>query len=527
MSRKEVHLYDTTLRDGAQAEDISFSLEDKLRIARRLDEFGMHYIEGGWPGANPKDAAFFEEAGKLTFKNARLAAFGSTRRAKKKADRDENLKALVKAGTPVVTVFGKSWDLHVRDALRVSLDENLAMIEDSVTYLKGKVPEVLYDAEHFFDGFLNNRKYALATLGAAARGKADCIVLCDTNGGMMTLDLLKILKEVQKVLPGISLGIHVHNDSETAVANTVAAVTKGVRHVQGTINGYGERCGNANLCSIIPALQLKLGLKCVPEKNLAGLRGLSRFVSELANMPPWKHQPYVGDSAFAHKGGVHVSAILRNPLTYEHLRPESVGNRQRVLVSDLSGRANILQKAAEFGIDLKSRDPKTLKILEHLKDLESRGYQFEGAEASFELLIKKVLGMHRRFFELKGARVIVEKRREKEEAISEATIKVAVDGKIEHTAAEGVGPVHALDGALRKALHRFYPKLRAMELLDYKVRVLTAVEGTAAPVRVLIESGDRKGKWGTVGVSANLIEASWQALVDAIEYKLLRDQGRE
>ncbi|MFC1657250.1 citramalate synthase [Candidatus Moduliflexota bacterium] len=525
MRTRKVHLYDTTLRDGAQAEDVSFSLEDKLRITKRLDEFGVHYIEGGWPGANPKDAAFFEEAGRLALKSARLTAFGSTRRAKRKASADENLRALVRAGTEVVTLFGKSWDLHVRDALRVSLKDNLEMIGDSVRYLKKNVEEVFYDAEHFFDGYVKNQDYAMATLKAAVKSNADCVVLCDTNGGMLTLDLVKIVRAVQKALPGVRLGIHVHNDSETAAANTIAAVAAGVRHVQGTVNGLGERCGNANLCSIIPSLQLKLGLQCVPEENLAGLRALSRFVSELANMPHWKHQPFVGDSAFAHKGGVHVSAILRNPLTYEHIRPELVGNRQRVLVSDLSGRANILQKAAEFGIDLKSRDPKTLKILEHLKDLESRGFQFEGAEASFELLIKKVLGTHRRFFELKGARVIVEKRREREEAISEATIKVAVDGKIEHTAAEGKGPVHALDGALRKALHRFYPKLRDMELIDYKVRVLTTVEGTAAPVRVLIESGDRDGKWGTVGVSANLIEASWQALVDAIEYKLLKDLG--
>lgn len=523
MNRKQVLIYDTTLRDGAQAEDISFSLEDKLRITSRLDRFGIHYIEGGWPGANPKDAAYFAEARKLPLKNARLTAFGSTRRAKKKPSDDDNLKALVAAGTPAVTLFGKSWELHVKEALRVSLEDNLLMIEDSVAFLKEKVSEVIYDAEHFFDGYLHNKEYAMATLAAAARGGADCLVLCDTNGGMTTLDLVKILREVQKSLAGPPLGIHVHNDSETAVANTIAAVTKGIRHVQGTINGYGERCGNANLCSIIPAIQLKLGLQCVPADKLTLLRDLSRFVSELANMPPWKHQPFVGDSAFAHKGGIHVSAIQRNPLTYEHIRPDLVGNRQRVLVSDLSGRANILQKAAEFGIDLKSKDPRTLKILKHLKDMESKGYQFEGAEASFELLIKKILGTHRRFFELKGARVIVEKRREKEESISEATIKVSVDGKIEHTAAEGKGPVHALDGALRKALYRFYPKLRAMELLDYKVRVLTAEEGTAAPVRVLIESGDREIRWGTVGVSANIIEASWQALVDAIEYKLLKD----
>ncbi len=523
MKRKEVHIYDTTLRDGAQAEDISLSLEDKLRITSRLDEFGLHYIEGGWPGANPKDKAFFDEARRMTLKHARLSAFGSTRRAGKKAEDDVNLKALVDAATPVVTLFGKSWDLHVRDALRVSLEENLEMIEDSVAFLKSRVQEVLYDAEHFFDGYRHDRDYALSTLKAAARGGADCLVLCDTNGGMLTLDLVQIIRQVQKALPKVPLGIHVHNDSETAVANTLAAVSKGIRHVQGTINGYGERCGNANLCSIIPALQLKLGMQCVSEENLVRLSELSRFVSELANMPPWKHQPYVGDSAFAHKGGVHVSAIRRNPLTYEHIRPESVGNRQRVLVSDLSGQSNVVHKAKEFGIDLKSRDPKTLKILENLKDLESRGYHFEGAEASFELLIQKVLGTHRRFFELKGARVIVEKRREREEAISEATIKLAVDGSIEHTAAEGKGPVHALDRALRKALNRFYPSLKDLELIDYKVRVLTAVEGTAAPVRVLVESGDREGRWGTVGVSANLIEASWQALVDAIEYKLLKD----
>ena len=320
MSARKVHLYDTTLRDGAQAEDISFSLEDKLRITRRLDEFGMHYIEGGWPGASPRDAAFFAEARNLSLKQAKLTAFGSTRRARKKADDDDNLKALVAAGTPAVTLFGKSWDLHVREALRVSQEDNLEMIEDSLVFLKENVPEVLYDAEHFFDGFRNNREYALATLEAAVRGGADCLVLCDTNGGMMTMDLVKTVREVQKAFPRVPLGIHVHNDAEMAVANTVAAVGKGIRHVQGTINGFGERCGNANLCSIIPNLQLKLGLSCVPPENLTGLRELSRFVSELANMPPWKHQPYVGNSAFAHKGGVHVSAILRNPLTYERCR---------------------------------------------------------------------------------------------------------------------------------------------------------------------------------------------------------------
>lgn len=524
-SKRQIQIYDTTLRDGAQAEDISFSTKDKLRITRWLDDFGVHYIEGGWPGANQKDNAYFQQVRKLRLKNAKVVAFGSTRRAKKKAADDKTLRALVESGAPAVTVFGKSWDLHVKDALRITPENNLEMITDSLTYLKKQVREVFYDAEHFFDGFRNNREYALATLRAAAKGKADCLVLCDTNGGVLTLEMVGIIHAVQKTLPNSSLGIHVHNDSEAAVANTVAAVISGIKHVQGTINGYGERCGNANLCSVIPVLQLKLGYSCVPPENLTRLRELSRFVSELANMPPWKHQPFVGNSAFAHKAGVHVNAILRNPLTYEHIRPESVGNRQRILLSDLSGRANILHKASEFGIDLKSKDPKTLKILAHLKDLENRGFQFEGAEASFELLMKKVLGFHRRFFELKGARVIVEKRKEREEPISEATMKVVVDGEVEHTAAEGNGPIHALDSALRKALYRFYPNLQSMELIDYKVRVLTAGEGTAALVRVLIESGDKEERWGTVGVSTNIIEASWQALVDAIEYKLFKDQG--
>jgi len=522
---RAVELYDTTLRDGAQAEDIAFSLEDKLRITRALDEFGVAYVEGGWPGANPKDSAYFAEVRRLPLRRARVVAFGSTRRPRRRAAEDETLRALVAAGTPAVTIFGKSWDLHVADVLRVEPAENLAMIEDSVSYLRGEVPEVIYDAEHFFDGFRSDPEYALATLAAASRGGAARLVLCDTNGGMLTEDLVAVVRRVRREQPRAALGIHVHNDAEMAVANSVAAVRAGCVQVHATVNGYGERCGNANLCSIVPALQIKLGIPCVPPESLARLGELARFVAELANMPTWKHQPYVGDSAFAHKAGIHVSAILRNPLTYEHVRPEDVGNRQRVLVSDYSGRASILHKAAAFGVDLKAKDPKTLAILTHLKELEGRGFQFEGAEASFELLVKRSLGRAPRFFELKGARVIIEKRREREEPISEVTVKLAVDGKVEHTVAEGNGPVNALDAALRKALNRFYPTLREMELIDYKVRVLTGEAGTAALVRVLVESGDATGRWGTVGVSTNIIEASWQALVDAIEYKLLRDRA--
>jgi 2-isopropylmalate synthase len=520
---RAVSIYDTTLRDGSQAEDVSFSVGDKLRIAERLDDFGVAYIEGGFPGSNPRDEEFFREAARLKLGHARLAAFGSTRKAKNRVGEDDGIRALLRAGTPVVTIFGKSWDLHVTDALRIDLGRNLELIADSVAYLKGGVDEVFFDAEHFFDGYKRNPAYALDTLEAAAGAGADCLVLCDTNGGLLPHEIVPILEQVRLRLPGASLGIHVHNDAETAVANTLMAVAWGVRHVQGTINGIGERCGNANLCSIIPAAQCKLGLDVVPPAKLAGLRGLSRFVDELANLAPLRHQPYVGDSAFAHKGGVHVSAVGRNPETYEHLPPETVGNRSRVLVSDLSGTANILHKAAELDLHLPNADADTRLILEKLKELEHKGFQFEGAEASFEILSRKILGTHQRFFDLKGARVIVEKRREGEACISEATIKVAVGGVVEHTAAEGDGPVNALDNALRKALEKFYPMLREVRLVDFKVRVLTAQAGTAAQVRVLIDSGDGTDRWGTVGVSENIIEASWQALVDSIEYKLIKD----
>ena len=521
MSR--VWLYDTTLRDGTQAEDVSFLVADKIRIAQKLDELGIDYIEGGWPGSNPKDIAFFKDVRKVKLHHAKIAAFGSTRRAKVTPDKDNNIRTLVQAEPDTVTIFGKTWDFHVREALRISLEENLELINDSLAYLKQHVGEVVYDAEHFFDGYKANPEYALKTLEAAAQANVDCIVLCDTNGGSMPYEVAEIVKVVKKRIK-TPLGIHTHNDGECAVANSLVAVENGVVHVQGTINGFGERCGNANLCSIIPALKLKMGRECISDEQLRNLRQVSRTIYELANLIPNKHQAYVGNSAFAHKGGVHVSAIQRHPETYEHIRPEKVGNMTRVLVSDLSGRSNILAKAEEFNVNIDSKDPVTLEILERIKELENQGFQFEGAEASFELLMRRALGTLRSFFSVIGFRVIDTKRHEDEMPSSEATVQVKVGGKIEHTAAEGNGPVNALDNALRKALEQFYPHLKEMKLYDYKVRVLPAGKGTASMTRVLIESGDKSGRWGTVGVSDNIIDASYQALVDAIQYKLLRDQ---
>ncbi|MBJ6726317.1 citramalate synthase [Geomesophilobacter sediminis] len=518
-----VKLYDTTLRDGTQGEDISFLVEDKVRIAHMLDESGIHYIEGGWPGSNPKDIAFFKDIKKEKLHQAKIAAFGSTRRAKVTPDKDQNIRTLVQSEADAVTIFGKTWDFHVHEALRISLEENLELIYDSLEYLKARMPETFYDAEHFFDGYKANPEYALKTLQAAQQAGVDCIILCDTNGGTMPYEFPKIIAEVKKVIT-TPLGIHTHNDGDCAVANSIMAVEQGIVQVQGTINGFGERCGNANLCSILPALKLKMEKECISDEQLRHLRELSRFVYELANLAPNKHQPYVGNSAFAHKGGVHVSAIQRHPETYEHIRPELVGNNTRVLVSDLSGRSNILAKASEFNLNLDSKDPVTLEILDNIKDMENRGYQFEGAEASFELLMRRALGTHRKFFSLSGFRVIDEKRHEEGQPISEATIMVKVGGKVEHTAAEGTGPVNALDNALRKALEKFYPRLKEVKLHDYKVRVLPAGQGTASSIRVLIESGDKESRWGTVGVSSNVIEASYQALVDSIEYKLHKEE---
>jgi len=522
-----IKLYDTTLRDGSQAEDISFSLEDKVRIAERLDGLGIHYIEGGWPGSNPKDLQFFQEIKSLSLSQAKIVAFGSTCRAGTLPRKDPNLQALIEAGTEVVTIFGKSWDRHPIEALNITLDQNIEIIHRSIRFLKDHLDEVIFDAEHFFDGYKNNPQYALSTLKAAQEAKADWIVLCDTNGGTFPDEVQSVIKEVKEKI-NIPLGIHVHNDSEMAVANTILAVKEGVAMVHGTINGYGERCGNANLCSIIPNLKLKMGIDCITDDQLKKITEVSRFVSELANLPHHKYLPYVGDSAFAHKGGVHVSAIRKSDATYEHVIPERVGNHQRVLISDLSGESNILYKAAEFKIDFESNDPKIRQILDDLKRLENQGFQYEGAEGSFEILIKKALGQHKRFFELMGFRVIVEKKTEEEAPLSEATIMVRVGDRVEHTAAVGNGPVNALDHAIRKALEKFYPELKQVKLLDYKVRILSTKDGTGALTRVLIESGDGQSKWGTVGVSENIIEASWQALVDAIDYKLLKEEnGKE
>jgi 2-isopropylmalate synthase len=523
MDDVKVTVYDTTLRDGTQAEDISFSVEDKLRITRRLDELGIHYIEGGWPGSNPRDVQYFREVGTIPLASAHIVAFGSTARKGVTPEKDANIRALLEAHTEVVTIVGKSWDIHPLIAMDISLDENVELIAQSIAFLKGRVATVIFDAEHFFDGFKGNREYALTTIKAADEAGADCIVLCDTNGGTLSFEIEEIIREV-KAATKTPLGIHCHNDADLAVANTIVAVKEGICHVQGTINGYGERSGNANLCSIIPNLQLKMGVQCLSDDRLRKLKDVSRFVSELANLPPDKHQPYVGESAFAHKGGLHVSAIRKNPLTYEHIKPELVGNTQRILVSDLSGESNVLAKAEEFNIRLRKGDPTIKKILAALKELENQGYQFEGAEGSFELLIKKAVGQHKRHFDLLGFRVIVEKRSDDSPPLSEATIMVKVGDQVEHTAADGNGPVNALDNALRKALEKFYPELTEVKLIDYKVRVLSAQAGTGASTRVLIESRDAETQWGTVGVSENIIQASWQALVDSIDYKLLKEK---
>jgi 2-isopropylmalate synthase len=518
-----LEIYDTTLRDGAQAEDVSFSAEDKVMVARKLDELGVHYIEGGWPGANPKDIEFFRMIKTVPLHHATVVAFGSTRRAGNPVQKDPNIRALMAAETEIITVFGKSWNLHVTDALGISLAKNLEIIGDSIAYLKSKGRRLFYDAEHFFDGYKADPDYALRTLRQAVEAGAERLVLCDTNGGTMPWEIREICEAVRREFP-TRLGIHAHNDSEMAVANSLVAIESGVVQVQGTINGIGERCGNANLCSILPNLELKMKRPALGDRRLARLREVSGFVTEIANLMPNKHQPYVGDAAFAHKGGVHIHAVQKNPATYEHIIPELVGNRQRVLMSDYTGRSGLLGKVETFGIRLSKDNPQLKELLATLKELESQGYQFEGAEGSLEVLTRKAVGRHKPSFELLGFRLIVEKRKADEAPISEATVMVRVDGEVEHTASVGAGPVNALDHALRKALEKFYPQLNEVKLLDYKVRVLAASRGTASKVRVLIESGDHKEKWGTVGVSENIIEASWQALADSIEFKLLQDK---
>lgn len=519
-----VKIYDTTLRDGTQAEGISFSRVDKIRIAEQLDTFGVSYIEGGWPGSNPKDMEFFEAVRGRAFKNALITAFGSTRRAANSPEQDDNLRTLLAADTPAIAIFGKSWLLHVHKALRVKAEENLAMIKDSCAYLNDQGREVIFDAEHFFDGYFDNAEYALASVVSAVEGGASTVVLCDTNGGAMPDQVARVCEDVKAALPdGAKLGIHCHNDGGCAVANSVMAVRAGAEHVHGTINGIGERCGNADLCTIIPALELKMDKHCLPGGSLSHLSELSNFVYELANLRPASHQPYVGKSAFAHKGGIHVNAVQKDSRTYEHIEPEQVGNSRRVLVSDLAGGSNIMAKAAEHAIDLDHKSEEARAILKELKHLEGQGYEYEAADASFFLLMQKMLKRHEPFFKLEAFRVIVEKRGPKEPSLSEATIKIRVGDEVELAAAEGEGPVNALDFALRKVLTRFYPEISKVHLRDFKVRILEGEAGTAAKTRVLIESTDGENIWGTVGVSENIIEASWEALLDSVEYILFRN----
>lgn len=520
-------IYDTTLRDGTQAANFNLSTDDKIRITLKLDALGIDYIEGGWPGANPTTTEYFAEISKRKLKHSKITAFGSTRNFKNLPGDDANLKALIAAKTPGVTIFGKSWDVHVRDALQIGLEDNLTIIDDSLRYLSNHVEHLFYDAEHFFDGFKGNRDYAIATIDRAVGAGAECIVLCDTNGGTLPMEVAQIIRELQDHFQAsgqtVDLGIHSHNDSESAVANSLIAVSLGARHIQGTINGVGERCGNANLTTIMPALALKMGYGFAAAANLVNLTETSRYVTELANMAHNPYQPYVGEAAFAHKGGIHVSAVKKNPKTYEHIEPEQVGNIRRILISDQSGRSNVLHKAKQFGIDLGSNDPVVTSILNQLKELEQQGYQYEGAEASFKILMRKALGTCRDYFELHGFRVISQKTDIDSPPQDEATVRLEVGGKMVHTAALGEGPVNALDKALREALTRFYPSLAEMELKDFKVRVLASEHGTGAQVRVLIISSDQQNEWGTVGVSHDIIEASWQALVDSITYKLMME----
>ena len=520
-----VELYDTTLRDGAQMEGLSLSVEDKLKIARKLDELGVHYIEGGWPGSNPKDAEFFVRAQSLNLQNARLAAFGSTRKPGGDAATDANLRALLDARTPVVTLVGKTNDMHVREVLETSLEENLAMIADSVRLMKANGRTVFFDAEHFFDGYRSDAKYAVQCLKAAASAGADCLVLCDTNGGMTTPQLVEAIRAVQAQVD-TPLGIHTHNDADLAVANSLAAVAEGVKQVQACVNGYGERCGNANLISIIANLKLKLGMDVVSEDQLAMLTEVSRYVSEVVNMAPSPYQPYVGTSAFTHKGGLHVAAVLKSDASYQHVPPESVGNQRRMVVSELGGSRGIQQKLKERGYEFELTRDEARELQEQVNEQESKGYQFEGAEASFEMLVRRTRPGYASPFELEDF-WIVERRASASadhdrEMQAEAMAKVRIDGKLLQTAAEGNGPVNALDAAVRKALVEFFPTIYAVKLVDYKVRIIDSAAGTSAAVRVLIESTDGQRSWTTVGASTDVIEASWLALADSLEYFLVK-----
>jgi 2-isopropylmalate synthase len=514
---------DTTLRDGTQGEGVNYTVTDKIAVAHRLDEFGVAVIEGGWPGSNPRDAEFFDRIRREKLRHAKVAAFGSTIRPGKAPSADANVKALLDAETPVVTIVAKTWDLHVHEDLRIELDENFELIAKTIAFLKKRVDRVILDAEHFFDGYAANPDFAMSCLAVAADAGVDLLCLCDTRGGSLPGDITLATQHAKTL--GVALGIHCHNDSGLAVANSLAAVEAGAVQVQGTINGFGERCGNASLCTLVPNLQIKMGYSCVTPEQLARLTEVSRFCAELANVELEKRLPYVGRSAFAHKGGLHVAAVRKNAVTYEHIEPSLVGNTQRVLVSDLSGRSNVMHKAEQFGINVEGRHDELAVLLSHLKELEHSGFQFEGADASFELLMRRNLHPMRRYFRLIGFRVTDEKRSEEAETWCEATVMVeGPDGAVEHTAAEGNGPVNALDRALRKALTKFYPSLENIHLHDYKVRVLDGKSGTESRVRVLIESGDGEKRWGTVGVSHNVVEASWQALVDSVIYHLMKQE---
>jgi 2-isopropylmalate synthase len=518
---EKITLYDTILRDGMQAEGISFSLEDKLAIARRLDDLGLDYIEGGYAASNPKDRQFFAEAAKLGLKNSKIVAFGSTRRTDTKVEDDASLGAILDCKTTAAALVGKSWDMHVRDVLGCSPDENLQLCAESVAYMKSKALETLFDAEHFYDGYKDNPEYAIKVLTAAAEAGADVLVLCDTNGGSLPNEIYEITRAVCEKFGPMIIGIHAHNDSDCATANSLAAVRAGARQVQGTINGLGERCGNANLCTVIPDLAFKMGFEVLSSEKIKMLTEISRFVFEIGNLTPVMNMPYVGESAFAHKAGLHVNALRKNKKTYEHIDPELLGNERRFLISELSGKSNVLAQLEKAKI---TEDRKLAsKILHRVQELENQGYQFEAADASFDLLVKKITGTYKPFFELIKYYVTVE-RRPAGQMVNEATVKLKVGDNIEHVVGEGDGPVNALDAALRKSLERFYPGIREVHLIDYKVRVVNARAGTAARVRVIIESRDKNSIWGTVGVSENIIEASWLALVDSVEYKLQKDR---
>ncbi len=519
---ERIELYDTTLRDGAQTWGITFSVEDKIRITRKLDEIGIDYIEGGYPGSNPKDRRYFDAVRDLDLTRSRIVAFGSTCRADIQPEKDPQILSLVDCGVDAVTIVGKSSDLHVREILSVPLNENIRMIGDSIAYLRSRFSRVLFDAEHFFDGFKRNPEYALETLRAAERAGSDVLVLCDTNGGTLPGELVDIIRAVRESL-GATLGIHAHNDCETAVANTLMAVEAGVRHVQGTINGIGERCGNANLTSIIPDLALKMRRLDFDPERMRQLKHLADFVDEMANRTPNKSQPFVGASAFAHKGGLHTSAVVKNTAAYEHIDPALVGNSRSFPISDQAGRAAVIQKASLYGVTLTPNDPRIPEILSTIKDLEARGAHYDIADGSFELLLKRMVGLHTKYFSLHGFQVSNSKREGDAKTYSEAIVRIVVGDKMEFSAAEGNGPVNALDLAFRKALRAFYPMVSEVRLTDFKVRVLEGTSGTGATVRVLIESTDGEDTWWTVGFSQNVIQASWEALVDSIDYKLQKD----